>query len=354
MLGPAHAFHSVPTRARVSTVVALVALLALPADHAASQEPTGTVDVAQLWEEPTDLLARDLFAGPGGDALTPNAERYQFVAFKKSGKNPGYDVRDGAGRLWGVKMGEEAQPEVTASRILWAIGFHQPPTYYVEQWTLEGEDAGPKGASRFRTELDNSTVTGEWSWYENPFVGTRPFAGLIVAQLVLGNWDLKTSNNKIYEFTSPTAGPRRAYVVRDLGASLGKAKQSRLYKIFRIRDKQGSKNNLLDFEEQGFIKRIEGDRVKFDYRGLDSSLLDVVTVPDVVWACELLSRLPDAHWEAAFKAGGYRPEETARYIRKIKERIAQGMALRASQTTERSHHDSSLDLRREFLPTLSR
>jgi hypothetical protein len=184
---------------------------------------------------------------------------------------------------------------------------------------------------RFRTELDDSKVTGEWSWYENPFVGTRPFAGLVVAQLLLGNWDLKTSNNKVYESTVG-AEARRTYVVRDLGASLGKAKQSWLYNLFRIRDKQGSKNDLIDFEQQGFIKRVEGERIKFDYRGLDSSLVEIVSPADIVWACELLSRLPDTHWEAAFKAGGYDPDETDRYIRKIKERLAQGLALRSSAT----------------------
>src|SRR5215204_2599737 len=209
-------------RMMFSVIAVLVSVIVAPDESALGQEPVTAIDISQLWEDPTNLVDRDLLAGPGGASLAPATAPYRFVAHKDSGTNPGYDVRDAAGRLWGVKLGEEAQPEVTASRILWGMGFHQPPTYYVEQWTLEGEDGGAKGASRFRPDLDTSRVISDWSWYENPFVGTQPFAGLVVAQLILGNWDLKTSNNKIYESMSPPGAPLRRYVVRDLGASLGK------------------------------------------------------------------------------------------------------------------------------------
>ena len=47
-------------------------------------------------------------------------------------------MRDDTGLEWSVKLGPEAQSEVVSSRILWAIGFHQPPTYYVERWSLTG------------------------------------------------------------------------------------------------------------------------------------------------------------------------------------------------------------------------
>ena len=79
---------------------------------------------------------------------------YEFVAFKTTGTNPGYDVKDASGRLWSVKLGIEAQSEVTASRILWAMGFPQPATYFMQQFTLTGADAGVKTQARFRTELE--------------------------------------------------------------------------------------------------------------------------------------------------------------------------------------------------------
>ena len=99
---------------------------------------------------------------------------------------------------------------MTTSRILWAIGFHQPPTYYVERWTMTGAQAGEQLPGRFRPKLKGEEVVGDWSWYENPFVGSRPYAGLVVANLILNNWDWKTSNNKIYSTAIRTGDGRTA------------------------------------------------------------------------------------------------------------------------------------------------
>ena len=108
----------------------------------------------------------------------PRDATYSFVAKDTSGFSPGFDVRSADGLEWSVKLGPEAQSEVVTSRILWAIGFHQPPTYYVERWTLTGQEAGPQPPGRFRPDLPDQEVVGEWSWYENPFIGSRHTAVL--------------------------------------------------------------------------------------------------------------------------------------------------------------------------------
>ena len=315
------------------SVVILVALVACAYSPHAQPSTGASADIAELWQEPADLLERDLMNGPGGAELAPPQNgSYEFVAFKTTGTNPGYDVKDASGRMWSVKLGIEAQSEVTASRILWAMGYPQPATYFVPQFTLTGADAGVKTAARFRTDLPQWRSAGEWSWYENPFADTQAFRGLIVAQLVLNNWDLKTSNNRIYEATDSTATPRRQYMVRDVGSSLGHSKQFRLFAMLGTRGAQGSKNDVDDFEQQGFIEKVEGNKVRFDYRGMNQALVDAVTVADVIWACEQLAKIPDGHWQAAFKAGWYPPDHADRYIRKIKEKIAQGLALKAATT----------------------
>jgi hypothetical protein len=315
-------------------LVIVVALVACAGKPHAQPQATPAVELDQLWQDPTDLQERDLFAGPGGAALAPPAMdgSFEFVAFKTTGTNPGYDVRDSSGRMWSVKLGIEAQPEVTTSRILWALGFHQPATYFVNQFTLTGADAGVKTNARFRTELDQWRAGGEWSWYENPFSNTQPFRGLIVAQLVLNSWDLKTPNNRIYEATDAAARPRRLYMVRDVGSSLGASKQFRLFAMLGTRGMQGSKNDLEGFESQGFITKVDGDHVEFDYRGMNEALLARVTVADVIWACERLAKIPDGHWQAAFKAGAYPQANADRYIKKIKDKIAQGLALKNTST----------------------
>ena len=309
-------------------VVALVACAYSPQAQPKSTLPD--FEPPELWRDPSDLAERDLFYGPGGAELAPPATggTYQFVAYKVSGTNPGYDVRDASGRIWSVKLGIEAQPEVTSSRILWAMGFHQPPTYFVHSFTLTGMDAGEKKIARFRTDLDHWKAAGDWKWYDNAFKNTKPFKGLIVAQLLLNNWDLKTSNNRIYEGTDVMALPKKLYMVRDLGASLGHSKQSPVFNLLGTPGGQGSKNDLDDFVEQGFIKKVDGDKVAFDYRGLNQALVDTVKTPDVIWACELMSRISDAQWQAAFKAGAYPQADADRYIAKLKEKIAQGLALK--------------------------
>ena len=129
-----------------------------------------------------------------------------------------------------------------------------------------------------------------------------------------------------------TCGARRRFVVRDIGSSLGHSRQFLLFSLLRTPGMQGSKNDIDDFERQGFIKGVEGDRVVFDYRGRNQSLVDAVTVSDVVWISERLARSPDGHWQAAFTAADYSPEITGRYIRKIKSKIAEGLALKATLT----------------------
>lgn len=286
--------------------------------------------MAELWREPVDLKSRDLFHGPGGAELQPQPVTYTFVARKTTGTNPGYDVRDPQGRLWSVKLGKESQSEVTSSRILWAVGFHQPPTYYVERWQLSGGDARQQPAGRFRTELPGHQAVGEWSWYDNAFVGSRPFAALVTVNLLLKNWDFKTSNNKLYVVTNEDGIKERRLVVRDLGSSLGRAKQVRVLSWFPfMRHRQGSKNDLQDFEAQGFVRAVKADGVEFDYRGVNDPLVDSVTAADLRWTCDLLSRLAEQQWLDAFRAGGYTPEESTRYLRRIQENLSHGCSLAA-------------------------
>jgi hypothetical protein len=291
----------------------------------ATPGPPGRPDLAALWEEPRDLETRDMFHGPGGAARVPSVDaRYAFVEADRTGYSPGFDVRGPDGTLWSVKLGAEAQPEVVVSRVLWAIGYHQPPTYYVEKWTLVGKVTTQQAAGRFRRKGSDWKVVSDWSWYENEFVGTRPFKALLVVNVLLNNWDWKTSNNKVYEVPNDT--PRRRYVVQDLGASLGKTTFPAFLNWFPMRGLgQGTRNDLRGFESQRLLKRVTRDGVEFDYRGIHKSLLDSVSAADVVWACRLLSRLTDRQWDDAFKAAGYGNDHTRRYIRKIKAKIGEGL-----------------------------
>jgi hypothetical protein len=90
---------------------------------------------------------------------------------------------------------------------------------------------------------------------------------------------------------------------------------------------QGSRNDIDGFESQRLIRNIEGDRVEFDYRGIHGSLVKTLTRRDVVWTCELMSRLSDTQWQDAFRAAGYPDDQTRRYVAKIKAKINEGLEL---------------------------
>ena len=286
--------------------------------------------VAELWQLPDDLPTRDLFHGTGGAAVAPaEGVAYTWVSTDTTGYSPGYEVRGPDGRTWDVKLGIEAQPEIVASRVLWAIGYHQPAIYYVSKWELSGGPGGPQEPARFRLSSPDAEVVGDWSWAENEFIGTQPYNGLIVANILLNSWDWKTSNNKIYRYKSGVSPPQR-YVVRDLGASLGKTTPSRLLWILPVPVRgfgQGSRNNVDDFESQGFIKRVNENEVDFHFHSIYGSVVDLVRPSDVRWTAELLNRVTDAQWDDAFRAAAYSPDIRARFIKKIKAKIAEGLAV---------------------------
>jgi hypothetical protein len=300
-----------PLAVIVAVVAGLVAALPL--------QPATATDVSALWVEPAP--GRDLLYGPGGPDLAPAADDvFTVKAIKRGGFSKGYTVVDRAGREWSAKLYPEARTEVVASRILWGVGYHQPPVYSLEQWNAAGaEGPNPQPVARFREEkpdFHGLDEDGPWSYADNPFVGTRPLTGLLVLQAMLGNSDLKPDNNMRYALARPVEGARQWFVARDLGHTFGRTG------VF------GAPRDDIDvFDETPFILGVADGRVRLDYRGLHSSLFKQITVEDVRWICRRLAALSDAQWADAFRAGGYAEPTAQRYIRRLKQKIAEGLAV---------------------------
>jgi hypothetical protein len=305
--------------------------------------------LAELWQEPSDLRSRDLFHGPWGAENAPDPRAtYTFVKPKEGGVNPGVIVRDPQGRTWHVKQspldaerrssidvqGPEGPVEVTLSRILSAVGYHQPPVYFLANFTMvdpSGTHRYPGG--RFRLDAESLHKVGEWAWSKTPFAGTRPYNGLLVILLMFNSWDLKDSNNPLYDVHN--GGPvARWYVVRDLGAALGET--GRFNPLSR-RWNRARRNDIDTFEHEKFIEGVEDGFVKFDYQGRQPELVKHrITVDDAQWAANLLGGLADTQWRDAFRAGGYEPALADRFIRKIKDNIAAARQL-TGPSTRTSH-----------------
>jgi hypothetical protein len=275
--------------------------------------------MAALWDEPADLERRDLVHGAGGRSQAPNPnDQFEFLSEKETGTQSGYDVKDGRGREWSVKLGTESRIEVVVSRIVWAVGYHQPYIYYLPRWTLvrDGKRIEQRGA-RFRLEPPTHKKTGEWSWRSNPFLGTREIAGLLVLMIMVNNWDLKSVQNSIYQVNPDTPAEHDWYMVRDLGAALGKSGWATF----------GTKDDPLAFAQEPFIKKVEGNRVRFGHEGawMEPQLLTSVTPADLRWISGLLSRLSAEQWRDAFRAGGYPDAESERFIRRLRQKVSEGM-----------------------------
>jgi hypothetical protein len=296
----------------------------------AAPDASPRAPLTQLWNEPRDLERRNLLWGSAPADQAPSRDvEYEVRKQDTTGYSGGYDVVGPDGRAWDIKVGKEAQSEIVVSRILWALGYHQPAAYYVTGWKLAGtwEDEGEP--ARFRLDSDHENA-GEWAWLDNPFTNTRAFRALIAVNLLLSNWDFKTSNNRIYVMKGPD-GPVRRYVVQDLGASFGKPRLARSNRLLAlVPGKVGTRNDIDDFEETKLIREIKGPEVTLDYRGAAGEILETMNVVDIIWACELMNRLQDGQLDDAFEAAGYDPPTRARYIKKIRAKIHEGLDLRAN------------------------
>jgi hypothetical protein len=141
----------------------------------------------------------------------------------------------------------------------------------------------------------------------------------VVTLLLFNQWDFKASNNSIYRLHDSPDGLKDWYTVRDLGASLGETPSMLVL--------HGTRNDPAAFERERFIHGVDGDRVRFamTIHGPERALLKDLSASDVRRACGRLSRLTDRQWADAFRAGGYSEPESQRFIRKLKDKIAEGM-----------------------------
>ena len=114
--------------------------------------------MAELWVDP-GTRPRDLFWGVGGEKLAPRGDvRYTLEGKDDLGFSVSYDVKSPDGVEWSAKIGAEAQTEVVLSRVLWGLGYHQPPVYYLPSWDLAAENGRSKRKAK-RVFVQSSTAS---------------------------------------------------------------------------------------------------------------------------------------------------------------------------------------------------
>ncbi len=293
-----------------------------------------------IWQD-SDPATLDLIYGSGGKEQAPDpAGPYTFISEDLKQTSPKFDVKDAQGTHWRVKLGEESQAEVAAARLIWAAGYYVDRDYYFDQLRVESLPKLHRGqkfvsadgvvhGARLKLKSKESKKLGDWSWFKNPFVGTKELNGLRVMMALVNNWDLTANNNSVYEVDG-----QREYVVSDIGASFGSTGD-----VF-----SRSKNNLGNYEKSKFIAKTSPEYVDFVMHSRPF-FLTVFDVPnyqqrtqmekitkhipraDAKWLGQRLALLSEEQIRDCFRAAGYSPEQVDAYTKVVQERIAELNAL---------------------------
>jgi hypothetical protein len=283
-----------------------------------------------LWRRPADISSRDLYLGPGGVAMRPDLSRITFIKEEKGGYSKKYKVRDGSGREWVAKIGKEAQSETSAVRLLWGLGYETEINYLVPFVEIPGK--GTFQNVRFEARPEDLKRLDEWKWKQNPFLGTKEFQALKVMMVLLNNWDVKDSNNKILSARG-NSGDELRYIISDLGATFGHSSSVPLFwRIMR------SRNNPKKYATQRFVAGVKDNRVRFHYHGKRDDLFHNITVQDAQWTGSMLAKLSDRQLRDAFRAANYTPDQINLLIRAVRERTSELLTLRANERIGRNRN----------------
>jgi len=320
---------------KLFNALCILSTVAFSLPASAYQAPDGQAPgAATLWRDRGDVASLNLLYGAGGKEHQP-VGKFTFVKEDKEGTAPKFEVVDQQGVHWKAKLGEETKSETAASRLVWAAGYFTDEDYYLPELHVANMPKLSRGSEfvsadgivrgvRLERSVSGQKKTGNWSWFKNPFTGTKELNGLRIMMALINNWDLKEINNAIY---SEKVGGSR-YLVSDLGATFGETGNPA----------SRSKSNPDDFSESKFIQKVTPEHVDFflSSRPLFLTAIDVpnyttrthmqdivkeIPVADAKWLGKLLEPLSDDQIRDCFRAAGYSAEDVETNAAAVKERI---------------------------------
>ena len=315
-------------RSTVRLTLAAICCLVVPVSFGA-QAPVSdksSASRAVLWRDPGPIAARDPFWGFGEAARAPQGP-FTFVDEDMDGTQPKLTVTDERGDEWEVKLGQEVPAEIASNRFLWLLGYLGEEMYLVRQGVIQGarnlrragEHIGSGGTfrnARFRRRDPNASRTDEeWTFHDNPFLGTRELSGLLIVMNLINNWDIRGGeNNRVLEVALPDGGSERWYIVSDLGATFG-----------RMGGPLGrrSKWNLADYIDEDFIESVENGQLKLDHEGFGKGEFGLVPIEHARWFAALAGQIAVEQLRRIFDAAGAAPSEIDGYSTKLAAKIAE-------------------------------
>lgn len=293
-------------------LVFLVTAAAIFSPAVLAQKHLDDDERAVMWQR-VNVRSQDTFFGPGGKEMQPDISSVTFLKEEKGGYSKKFRIKDAVGNTWVAKVGNEAQSETAAVRLLSAIGYKTEINYLVPSIEIPGK--GVFRNVRLEARPDNVKRKDEWKWGENPFIGTREYQGLKIMMAFLNNWDMKSANNVILE-----NGDERQYVISDLGVTFGRTGKNGWPLFWRI---GRSRNNPVDYSRSKFVTGVSKNRVKVEFNGKNRSRMHDLTITDARWLAGLLSQLSEKQIKDAFRAANYSRADVELLSAAVKRRIAE-------------------------------
>ncbi len=292
----------------------------------------GTAVRKLLWHDPGDVSKIDLGGAVGTGIAAPKAP-FTFLKEDMSGTQPKVSVKDGSGRIWVAKFGNEVKPECLTWRIPVAVGYYVEPSYYVASGQFVGMGAlqrktpfvqqdGHFKDARFQIRDPNFKYLDDqtWKWATNPFAGTKELKGLEILIMMASNWDNKDGtsgpgNSNTGVFQRVVDGRRELiYSFTDWGSGMG-----------FWGDKGGQSDwACLDYTRQtaDFVKGVVNGQVVFGYDGHHNADFKTNIHPaDIAWLMKYLGQIRDEQIRTALQACGATPSEVDCFTKAIRARI---------------------------------
>jgi hypothetical protein len=286
-------------------------------DHKPKEDKPVLQGQAVLWRDPKDINRRNLYLGPGGEAMKPDLSHVTLIKKEKGGYSTKYRVRDAQGREWVMKVGKEAQSETAASRLLWGVGYNTDVNYLVPSVQVDGLKK-PLTNVRFSARPKGIKRVDGFKWSDNPFVGSRELQGLKVMMALMNNWDIKDSNNKILVVPGKNGQKELQYEVHDLGASFGKV--SHLPRFLQFKP---DRNDPVAYARSHLVDKVKDGQVRLHYSVKRSDLFKGISVSDARWAGGLLGHLSQKQIADAFRSANYSPEQVRLMTEAVAKRVAE-------------------------------
>ncbi len=299
-----------PNANRLLLLLALLLAMS-PGIQVQAKKPKAAVgsSPAVMWRAPDDITSRNLYYGAGGKEHEPQG-KLVYEKENLSGVNPKFDVRDESGVKWGVKLGDEARPEIAAGRLVWAVGYFTDEYYYLPEIKFTNTPSLHRGQKmikegkvqsvRLKRYNKGEHKIGYWNWEHNPFAGSKELDGLRIMMELICNTDLKPEHRVIYDIR----GIEQRYYLKDLGGSFGKAGLGF----------NRTKGVLSDYKSRPLIHKDNGDYLDFWF-------FKHIPRAHAKWIGGWLSQLSDEQIKDAFRAAGFSPAEIDGFAAKVRDKI---------------------------------